>query len=235
MVSAAVRMPVIAIARCSKLPDYEESIRSAGGKPQVVDQSIHADEAIRGAAGLLLTGGGDVDPALYGEKRHQTFEPSEPGRDAYEIELVARALDADIPILAICRGVQLLNVALGGTLVQDIPSQIRKPVEHRFAAPPHPPFKLAHPIGIDGDSMLAMVLRDRLNVGPIEVNSRHHQSIHRPGAGLAVSATAPDGVIEAVEDPDHPFLIGVQWHPENFWRTGEFARLFEAFVLASGV
>jgi putative glutamine amidotransferase len=227
-------MPVIAIARCSKLPDYETSVRNAGGTPQVIDQSIHADEAIRGAAGLLLAGGGDVDPALYGEKRHKTYAPSEPGRDAYEIELVARALDADIPILAICRGVQLLNVALGGTLIQDIPSQVKQAIEHRHAAPPNPPFKLAHAIDIDTDSMLAMVLRDRLDVGPIEVNSRHHQAIHRPGAGLVVTAIAPDRVTEAVEDPDHPFLIGVQWHPENFWRTGEFARLFEAFVLASG-
>lgn len=225
-------MPIIAIARCSKLPDYETAVRTAGGSPQVVDQAVPAAEAVRHADGILLAGGGDVDPALYGEERHPTFDPSEPGRDAYEIELVARALDADVPILAICRGVQLLNVARGGTLIQDLPSQAASGIEHRFAAPPNPPFRLAHLIDVMPDTRLSRAL-DARGHEPLEVNSRHHQAIKRPGEGLVVSATAPDGVIEAVEDPARRFLIGVQWHPENFWRTGEFARLFAAFVAAS--
>jgi putative glutamine amidotransferase len=205
-----------------------------GGDPQVPDRDRDAPaDVIAGITGLLLAGGGDVDPALYGERRHPAFEPAEPGRDAYEIELVERALDQDVPILAICRGVQLLNVALGGTLIQDVRSEVRQALEHDLAVPPHLPFELAHVVDVTAGTELAQVLSEPLRRGPLLVNSRHHQAIRRLGAGLVVTASAPDGVIEAVEDPNHSFLIGVQWHPENFWRTGEFAALFEAFVRAA--
>ena len=225
---------MIAIAPCSRLPDYVEAVRRAGGDMTLLDRDRDAPaDVIAGATGLLLAGGGDVDPALYGERRHPTFDPAEPGRDAYEIELVERALDEEVPILALCRGVQLLNVALGGTLIQDIPSEVPQAIGHDLAAPPHPPFELAHLVDVTAGSELAQVLSEPLRRGPLLVNSRHHQAIRRPGAGLIVTATAPDGVIEAVEDPNHSFLIGVQWHPENFWRTGEFAALFDAFVRAA--
>jgi putative glutamine amidotransferase len=226
-------MPVIAIARCRKPTDYELAVRSAGGTPWIVDQSASASDVVRAAAGILLAGGGDVAPALYGEQPHPTFDPSGPGRDLYEIELVTRAREADIPIMAICRGVQLLNVALGGTLVQDIPSELDDAIEHRFAAPPNPASLLAHTIAVQADSRLGQVLGARARGGRLDVNSRHHQAIKKLGDGLLVTATAVDGVIEAVEDPNRRFLVGVQWHPENFWRTGEFAPLFEAFIAAS--
>jgi putative glutamine amidotransferase len=226
-------MPVIAIAPCSKLPDYEESVRRAGGDPRVLDRaSDRPADVIRDAAGLLLAGGHDVLPSLYGETAHQTFAAAEAGRDEYEIELVRRAIDADLPVFAICRGVQLLNVARGGTLIQDIPSQVESALEHRLEVPPHQPFDLAHEIWIEKDSRLARLLRERLADDSLEVNSRHHQALRVLGEGLVTTATAPDGVIEAVEDPNRRFLVGVQWHPENFYRTGEFRALFEGFVKA---
>jgi putative glutamine amidotransferase len=228
-------VPVIAIAPCSKLPDYEESVRRAGGEPRVLDYgSDRPAEVVSGVDGLLLAGGNDVLPSLYGASAHQTFEAAEAGRDEYEIELVRRAMDADLPVFAICRGVQLLNVAQGGTLVQDIPSELAESIEHRFAVPPHQPYDLAHEIWIEKDSRLVRLLRERLEGSDsCEVNSRHHQALKTLGEGLVSIATAPDGVIEAVEDPNRRFWLGVQWHPENFWRTGEFRALFEGFVKAA--
>jgi putative glutamine amidotransferase len=228
-------MAVIAIAPCSKLPDYEESVRRAGGEPRVFDRDVHRPANVIGSVnGLLLAGGGDVQPSIYGETPHPTFTASEPGRDEYEIDLVRRALEAELPVFAICRGVQLLNVARGGTLIQDIPSQVSGALEHELAAPPHEPFELAHEVWIEKDSLLARLMGDRLGGADVcDVNSRHHQAIGALGEGLVAVATAPDGVIEAVEDPARRFCLGVQWHPENFWRTGEFRSLFEAFVKAS--
>jgi putative glutamine amidotransferase len=228
-------MPLIAIARCSKLHDYEESIRRAGAEPWVVDPAADrpADIVAR-ASGILLTGGGDVDPSLYGETRHPTFSAAEPGRDAHEIDLVRRALEADLPVFAICRGVQVLNVARGGTLVQDIASQLPGAVTHRREGTTDQPFTLAHEVWLDKGSLLEALMRDSLaDVESCQVNSRHHQAIKALGQGLVTVATAPDGVIEAVEDPGHRFCLGVQWHPENFYRTGEFRALFEGFVKAA--
>ncbi|MBM3820186.1 MAG: gamma-glutamyl-gamma-aminobutyrate hydrolase family protein [Acidimicrobiia bacterium] len=228
-------MAVIAIAPCSKLPDYEESVRRAGGAPRVLHYATDSPaDVVRGVGGLLLAGGNDVLPSIYGEAAHQTFEAAEAGRDEYELELVRRARDADLPVFAICRGIQLLNVAHGGTLIQDIPSQLTGALEHRLAVPPHQPFDLAHEIWIEKDSRLAKVLGERLEGSDsCEVNSRHHQALKTLGEGLVTTATAPDGVIEAVEDPTRRFWLGVQWHPENFWRTGEFRSLFEAFITAA--
>ena len=118
-------MPKIAIARCSKTHDYEESIRRAGGEPTVIDYTTHpVADVIRQFDGVLLAGGGDVLPSIYGEAAHPSFNAAEAGRDEYEIELATRALEADVPLFAICRGIQVLNEALGGTLVQDIPTEV---------------------------------------------------------------------------------------------------------------
>jgi len=229
-------MPLIAVARCSKLHDYEESVRRAGGEPWVLDLAADRPADVVGrVAGLLLTGGGDVDPSLYGEAPHPTFTAAEPGRDAYEIELVRRALEADLPVFAICRGVQLLNVARGGTLIQDIASQIPGGLKHKREEP-DPPCALAHDVWLEERSLLETLLRDSLSeIESCRVNSRHHQAIRAAGDGLVTVATAPDGVIEAIEDPARRFCVGVQWHPENFYRTGEFRALFEAFVKAATV
>ena len=224
-------MPVIAIAPCSKLPDYEESVRRGGGSVHVLDRTADAPaDVIAGVDGLLLTGGGDVLPSLYGEEAHPTFSAAESGRDAYEIELVRLALEADIPVLAICRGVQVLNVARGGTLIQDIPDEVGITVNHRLPMPQH---SIAHEVWMETGSLLERLMGERLSLGDAcPVNSRHHQAPKVLGEGLIASATAPDGVIEAIEDPSRRFCLGVQWHPENFWRTGEFRALFEGFIQA---
>jgi putative glutamine amidotransferase len=227
-------MPWIAIASCTKLADYEESVRRAGGDVRVLNAATDSPSAaIATAGGLLLTGGGDVRPDLYGAVPHATFDPAEPGRDEYEVELVRLALQKNIPVLAICRGVQLLNVARGGTLVQHIPEEVGTTVEHRVK---EPRFAVAHDVWLTRDSLLERTLRERLEgEESCAVNSRHHQAAKDLGEGLVATATAPDGVIEAVEDPNRRFCLGVQWHPENFWRTGEFRPLFDAFVEACSI
>jgi putative glutamine amidotransferase len=224
-------MPVIAIAPCSKQHDYEEAVRRAGGDVRILDyESDLPATVVSEVDGILLPGGDDVQPALYGESAHPAFEAAEPGRDAYEIELARRAGDANVPLFAICRGIQVLNVARGGTLVQDIPSQFPEAVEHAVRDAPH---TIAHDVWVSEGTLLHALLHERIDGDACPVNSRHHQAVQTLGSGLVVSATAPDGVIEAVEDPSKRFCLGVQWHPENFYRTGEFRALFEGFVEAA--
>jgi putative glutamine amidotransferase len=226
--------PLIAISSCRKLEDYRQSILHTGGEVRVIDSSMSVADALAGVGGLLLTGGGDVDPARYGETPHQTLDDVDPVRDEFEIALIAAARARDLPIFAICRGVQMLNVAAGGTLVQDIPSEVAGAINHSLVVPPHPPYELAHEVWVEKDSLLATLLGERL-VGSdtCEVNSRHHQAVKTVAPGYRVSATAPDGVIEAIEDPSARFCLGVQWHPENFFRTGEFRSLYEGFLEAA--
>jgi putative glutamine amidotransferase len=224
-------VPVIAIAPCSKQHDYEESIRRAGGEVRILDRSADRPaDVIPEVDGVLLPGGGDLLPSIYGEAAHATFDPAETGRDDYELELARRALEANLPLLAICRGVQVLNVACGGSLVQDIPDQIGTTVNHTLREPPH---AIAHDVWIADGSLLEKLMSERLEGDTCPVNSRHHQAPGTLGEGLVASATAPDGVIEAIEDPAKRFCLGVQWHPENFYRTGEFRSLFEGLVNAA--
>jgi putative glutamine amidotransferase len=223
-------VPLIAIAPCSKPHDYEESIQRAGGEIFVVDRTTHRPaDVIAKVDGLLLPGGGDVLPSIYGEAAHPTFAAAEPGRDDYELELTRRALDADLPLLAICRGAQVLTVACGGSLVQDIADQVGTMVNHTLREPPH---AMAHDVWVTSGSLLETLMRERLEGDTVAVNSRHHQA-PKNLVGLVASATAPDGVIEAVEHPKKRFCIGVQWHPENFYRTGEFRGLFEGLINAA--
>jgi putative glutamine amidotransferase len=225
-------MPRIAIAPCSKPHDYEEAVRRAGGEPVILDYKTHpAAEVVASFDGVLLAGGGDVLPSIYGEAAHGTFQAAEQGRDEYEIELVKRVLEADIPLFAICRGIQVLNVALGGTIIQDIPTEVTNALNHDVR---EPRVAIAHEVWMTSDSLLERLMSDRLEDSDVApVNSRHHQAVKQVGKGLVVSGTAPDGVIEAVEDPARRFGLGVQWHPENFYRTGEFRPLFEGFVNAT--
>jgi putative glutamine amidotransferase len=185
-----------------------------------------ARAALAGAHGLMLIGGGDVGPARYGATdaagrcRHV-----EPRRDELELAALAWALRRDLPTLALCRGHQALAVACGGVLVMDVPTQVPGCLRHGC-----PRDELdAHRVDVVPGSRLAAIL----GPGPLVVNSRHHQAVDpaRVGAGLTVSARAPDGVIEALESERHGFVLGVQWHPENFpGPAGRFAPLFRAFV-----
>jgi putative glutamine amidotransferase len=223
--------PTIGITRCSRLDDYVASIEQAGARARVLEVSESPRKLLNEIDGLLLTGGGDVDPALYGEDRHPTIDDAEPGRDEFEIDLARRAMTSDLPVLAICRGAQVLNVAAGGTLVQDIPSEVISELAHSIKEPRN---AVAHAVRVTPGSHLERALGGIVdNAHLCRVNSRHHQSVERLGSGLVSSATAPDGVVEAIERESAAYCIGVQWHPENFWRTGEFAPLFESFVTAA--
>lgn len=225
-------MPLIAVAQNRRMSDYVESIRRAGGEPiEVVPGAETPEQILARVDGLMLTGGGDVDPALYGEVANTTFQSAEDGRDAFEIALSRAAVANQIPFLAICRGMQVLNVAMGGTLVQDIPSEVTGALEHSL---PEPRFAIAHEVWVSKDSQLSAMLADHMEDGETcHVNSRHHQAVKQAAKGFEVTATSPDGVIEAMEKSDSPFCVAVQWHPENFWRTGEFRELFEGLVKAA--
>jgi gamma-glutamyl-gamma-aminobutyrate hydrolase PuuD len=165
--------------------------------------------------GLMLTGGADVDPARYNQARHPETEPPDTERDQREASLLSDALKRDIPVLAICRGMQLLNVALGGTLAQHIEG-------HRQRGEPD-----AHSVHIREGTRLASIL----NNGEYRVNSRHHQSVANLGKDLVSTATAPDGIIEALELPGRHFVVAVQWHPEDRLETAD-RKLFQAFAEA---
>jgi putative glutamine amidotransferase len=226
-------MPTIAIVPSRAMADYLESVKRAGGEPVELQYDRDAPgEVVRRSDGIMLTGGGDVDPSLYGEEPHASFQPSEPGRDEYEVRLVKEAVAANLPIFAICRGMQLLNVALGGTLLQDIPSMVNGALHH---ATPHtePRYTIAHEVWVANGSRLYQLMKEKLEGEICQVNSRHHQAVKDVAPGWEVTGTAPDGVIEAIEQPGPAFRLAVQWHPENFFRTGEFRPLFEGFIEAA--
>ncbi len=220
--------PRIGITNCSKIEDYKEAVRVAGGEPVVLDwNAMSADEALAGIRGVVLTGGPDVDPKLYGEAPHATVQHAENGRDGFEIELSKRVLDRGVPLLAICRGMQVLNVAAGGTLVQDIPSKFASSIDHSITVPKD---RIAHEVSVIPRTLTWKLLGEKESRA---VNSRHHQSVDRVADGFIVTATAPDAVVEAMERPGTAFCVAVQWHPENFCATGEFRSLFEGLIRAA--
>ncbi len=224
-------MALIAVSKNRRMADYLESVKRAGGEPVEVGLDTETPDAVVARVdGLLLTGGGDVAPALYGETPHATFDPSEPGRDEYEIALARAAVTAGMPVLAICRGMQVLNVAMGGTLIQDIPTDVTGALAHSIA---EPRAVIAHEVWVTKGSRLWTIMLDHLDGESLQVNSRHHQAVKRIAEGFEPTATAPDGVVEAIERSGEAYCLGVQWHPENFWRTGEFRELFESFVQAA--
>jgi putative glutamine amidotransferase len=227
-------MALIAVTSTQKLEDYRQAVLHVGGEVRIVDPRMSPAEALEGVGGVMLTGGDDVSPSRYGESPHDSVVTVEPERDAFEIALVQEARRRDLPVLAICRGVQVMNVAFGGTLVQDIPSQVPGALNHKLAVPPHKSFDYAHDIWVEDNSLLARLLEERLgDSDSCAVNSRHHQAVKTVAAGFKAVATAPDGIIEAIEDPAARFCLGVEWHPENFWRTGEFRPIFEGFLDAA--
>lgn len=213
--------------------DYVRAVEKAGGLPLVLapGRPEDASELLDRLGGLLLSGGSDVDPRLYGEHPHPALSRVFPNRDAFETALCREAVARDMPVLAICRGHQVLNVAMGGTLVQDIPSELTEAMEHD---PEIDRWETAHEVRILRGTRLFAVLRRET----VSVNSFHHQAVKRLGRGLREVAWAPDGIIEGVELelPDtETFVVGVQWHPEDLVGHDAAARrLFAAFVDAAG-
>jgi putative glutamine amidotransferase len=185
-----------------------------------------ADSLLERVDGLVLSGGEDVDPAHYGAGRHPATEDPHAARDAWELALVAAARRRRMPVLAICRGMQVLNVGLGGTLVQDIPSQRPTPIAHAKSAARR---ERVHPIECEPGSRLEAALGG----GAVAVNSSHHQAVDRIAPGLRISARSPDGIIEGVETMDDGWwVLGAQWHPEELVSTPEpwDRSLFAAFA-----
>jgi putative glutamine amidotransferase len=222
--------PVIAVAWSTH--DYIDALERAGAQVrELTPESDPLPAALDGCDGVLLTGGVDVDPREYGEPdRHPTVEV-DPARDDYELTLARLAMERELPLFAICRGVQVLNVAAGGTLVQDLPSAHPSALAHSITEPKN---QIAHDVQISANTRLAELLASRAGADDVlPVNSRHHQSVKDAAPGFVVSATATDGVIEAIEKPGESFCLGVQWHPENFSQTGEFAGLFQGLVDAA--
>jgi putative glutamine amidotransferase len=209
---------------------YTDAILAAGLVPLVVPPMSEAGAlAILDAVdGLVLTGGEDVDPAHFGAPRHPATGPANDLRDRIELALAKEAAARKLPTLAICRGVQVLNIALGGTLVQDIPSEVDSKIEHDARSARS---SRVHDVSVDAGSRLAGIVgSDR-----ITTNSFHHQSVDRLAGGLTTVATSPDGVVEAVECSDRGWwAVGVQWHPEELTATAEDwdRKLFAAFAEA---
>lgn len=205
--------------------EYVDVVRLAGGVPLVLPAvEGEVPEALEVIDALILPGGGDIDPAHYGGVRHEANYGIAPERDGFEMALARAAIARrDLPILCICRGMQLVNVALGGDLIAHIPDHYGNGVAHR-----HPNLKhVQHPVAIAPESRIAGLL----GVAELTVHSVHHQAVGRLGQGLRAVAWSPDGVVEAVESETHPFLIAVQWHPELAALGDDRQRkLFEALV-----
>jgi len=203
-----------------KAGPYAEALRQAGVEPVLIAPG--EPRALAGLQGLLLSGGTDLNPARYGETPHPGNEAPDDARDEMETALLAEALAADLPVLAICRGMQLFNVAHGGTLIQHLDNTATHVVRDNDPALP------VHQILVEPGTRLAAILGE----GGHAVNSRHHQAVDRVGAGLRVTArSTPDGVVEALERGDRRFALAVQWHPEDQARRDSTQRkLFEAFA-----
>jgi putative glutamine amidotransferase len=192
--------------------DYVAGVAEAGGAPVVLPPvpGVSVDALLRGIDGLLLSGGSDLDPGYYGEEPSPELGPTIPERDEFEVALLRGALDRGLPVFGICRGLQVMNVVLGGSLYQDLPTELPDgSIAHRQAAPK---WQWTHEVRAYGGSALAGIL----GTGGLKVNSYHHQAIKDLADGLVVSARSTDGVVEAVEyrDLSERWLVGVQWHAE---------------------
>ncbi len=207
---------------------YADAVLAAGGLPLLI---AHGDEAVAGAYlslcdGIVITGGDfDIPPERYGERRRPECGPTKPERTAFEWALCEAALAARIPLLGVCGGMQLMNVVCGGTLYQDLRVDLN--LDHEQPPPKDVP---SHEVEIVPGTLLATLV----GPSPLPANSTHHQAVRQPGTGILVSARARDGVVEAIESPDAPFALGVQWHPEAVAaHEARHAALYRGLVAAA--
>ncbi len=216
-------------------PSYTQVVRMAGGAPLIIPSNLGRQQArtiFERVDGLILSGGVDVAPALYGQSRQVYTQHVDPERDQIETWLVRWACAEDKPLLAICRGIQALNVALGGTLYQDVLAEMPGGLRHAYYGPEEnwPRDHLAHPVQVETGSRLEAIL-GLSDDTRLPVNSLHHQGIKEIAQGLIPTAHAPDQLVEALELGDHPFVLGVQWHPEELaLNDPTMLRLFQALV-----
>ncbi|GGH77695.1 putative glutamine amidotransferase [Pullulanibacillus pueri] len=210
--------------------EYCLSILETGGLPVAVPyltDTLSLQEILSKVDGLILTGGSDIDPALYGEEPAPSLGTIVPARDRFEIPLVQYALTLDLPILAICRGLLILNVAAGGSLYQDIYAEAGASLQHKQSAPRD---HASHSIKVNKGTLLHRFTQTER----LRINSFHHQAIKRIAPGFHLSAAAPDGIIEAIEHPQKNFTLGVQWHPGSLLQKDPSARrLFQGFIQAA--
>ena len=209
---------------------YVQSVWQAGGTPVLIPLGLpegELAEALTRLDAILFTGGGDVHPSRYGEQAHPLVNSVDEDRDRVEIALFQAAYQRKMPFLGICRGLQLINVALGGSLYEDLLTQYPDSLQHDYFSVEATDY-LAHPVSLEQNNLLASILKTT----HLEVNSLHHQGIRRLAEGVKAIAYAPDGVIEAIQVDDYPFGLAVQWHPE--WLQAHLAMraLFVEFVRA---
>lgn len=239
MSSSASSLPLVAVSATVRATEgvervrlnaaYIRSLEGAGLVPLVVPPLANGSAIARildSVSGLVLTGGEDVDPAQYGEEPHPQLGAINCARDTTELALLAAAHERELPTLAICRGIQVVNVGLGGTLVQDLPSQKADVIAHELD---DSRARRVHDVTVDAESRLASIL----GASSLAVNSIHHQAVARLGDALRVNAHAQDGVVEGIESSDPRWwMVGVQWHPEELTTTPEpwDRRLFAAFA-----
>lgn len=211
---------------------YSKAVLTAGGMPVMLPTvNDDIDSLLDRLDGVIITGGGDIDPAKFGQDKHETTDEIDAERDAFELALVKAAQTRDMPVFGICRGLQILNVSMGGTLVQDVDSLVPDAAQHRQQK------ESLHHEERPQSAQLAPgdhPLREIVDTDTLEINTFHHQGIDELATGLRALATTDDGVIEAVHAPDMTFGLAVQWHPELLHhRYDEHAAIFRAFVQAA--
>lgn len=210
-----------------------EAVLQAGGLPLMLPHLVEEqdiDQLVDQLDGLFAAGGYDIDPTLFGEEPHPNLGVIIPSRDQFELMLIRKMLNANKPILAICRGAQILNIAAGGDMYQDLPAQFESTLlQHQQKAPK---FHGSHFVEVEKETLLHQLTGKE----QLKVNSRHHQANRSVPSPLIVSGIANDGVIEAIESTEHRFVLGLQWHPENMARAADTSSLqiFDGFVKACG-
>jgi len=209
------------------------AIERAGGLPIIIPASVSMDtlDAIyQRLDGVLLPGGGDINPQAYGQQAHETIDSVDDARDSIEMTLTRKAVADDLPIFGICRGVQVMNVALGGSLLQDIPSMVEHAARHTIDKEREPRSKVLHDVRIEEGTRLAQIIGESV----VPVNSIHHQALGNIAPGARVTAYSSDGLKEGIELPDKHFALAVQWHPEDMIDDDpRMQALFDAFVDAA--